>query len=279
MFDYLRLYRIDVALIAFFSYLIGSEIGATWKYEDILIASAISLISTNFIYSFNSWADCEIDKKNKPWRPLPSGKIKSSKALLYSMILLILSLIYPFFIFKSYFTLFLFLLIPFLGIIYSARPVRLRRYSIPSVIIISIGLITPVTLGYFMNTDDTSLYPIFIILFIYCLGIVPFKDIEDRDGDIQNNMENLFARLGKVLLLTSICTLLINLVLIFIFSIKVLIYKIFLLLIVFSSFILVFIWYILQKDLKNLYQILIYTFLGECIIIYIILYLFQIKRG
>ena len=75
MLSYIQLCRVDAALIAFFSYLVGAELAGGTDWYDIVIAIAVTLISTNFIYSFNSWTDRELDRISKPYRPIPSGKI------------------------------------------------------------------------------------------------------------------------------------------------------------------------------------------------------------
>lgn len=270
MVNYLKLFRQDVAAIAFFSYLTGCRIAGRITLTDIIIAGAVTLISTNFIYSFNSWTDRDIDRVNKPWRPVPSGKIKPSSAMIYSIILLVISCIYPFFIFKNHLTLSLFLLMPFLGIIYSAPPLRLRKYSIPAVIIISAGLTTPISLGYFMNSSHRSIYPFFITIFIYCLFIVPLKDIEDRDGDLKYGMENLYEKFGGRLIDFCLLGLLTDLLLVIILNINLL-FKIFLIIIIITPVAIIIFWRKLGKNLNNLYQTLIYTVILEGFVLYIIL--------
>lgn len=265
MFYYLKLFRADVALISFFSYIIGSVLANNLKVKDIFIAALLTMISTNFIYSFNSWADREIDRINKPWRPIPAGKIKPESALSYSIVLAILSFIYPFFIFTSYLTLLLFLLLPVLGILYSAKIFYLRKYPFPALIIISTGLVTPISLGYFMNKCDISMIPFFIVLFLYCFSIVPLKDIEDIDGDIKSEVGNLFARFGKNLLVFSVIGLILDCLLVFFFHFSGIL-KIYLFIFIISTTGLIFFYSRLKRNLKKLYQTIIYLVIMECII-------------
>ncbi len=204
MIAYLRLFRADAALIAFVSYLIGAELAGSARWQDVVAAALVTCISTNFIYSFNSWADRRIDARNKPWRPIPSGRIAAEKALFYSLFLLIMAVIYPFFIAHSLLTLLLFQLLPVLGILYSARPFSFRRNSLLSTLTISIGLVTPLILGYSMNTAETTLMPLFFGLFIYCLSVVPLKDIEDAEGDQAFGIRNLYLQYENRLPLFSL---------------------------------------------------------------------------
>lgn len=209
--SYTKLCRYDAALIAFFSYITGAELAGGSDRFDFLSALLVTLVSTNFIYSINSWADRDIDKINKSYRPIPSGIISPKHALYYSLFLLTASVIYPFFIYNSFFTLFLFLLLPVLGILYSLKPVRIRNYPIPAVLTISTGLITPLLLGFFMNSNEKGLIPFFTALYVYCLFVIPLKQIEEKKEDRKENNKNLYIQLGHRLLYISITCLALNL--------------------------------------------------------------------
>lgn len=263
---YLRLCRIDGALIAFFSYLVGAELAGGPDLNDIIIALAVTLISTNFIYSFNSWTDWHIDKINKPDRPIPSGEIRPKNAFIYSLVLLILSVAYPFLVFESYFTLFLLLILPVLGLLYSAKPFRLRRYPAPAIITICLGLITPIMLGYFSNTSDISLVPFFIVLFLYCLSVVPLKEIEEVEEDARGGYQNLFSIFGERLLVFSICGLFADILLVFLLNFSYIL-KAYLLIFTISSMVCISVFVIFRRKLDKLYQTIIYLVIIEGIVL------------
>lgn len=270
MISYLQLCRSDVALIAFFSYLVGAELAGGTDLYDVIIALAVTLISTNFIYSFNSWTDWEIDRVSKAYRPIPCGKIKPAQALIYSLALLILSVVYPLFVYKSYFTLSLFLLLPVLGLLYSARPIRLRRYPFAATVTISMGLITPIMLGYFMNTSDTCLIPFFVILFLFCLSVIPLKKIEEVDEDEISGYRNLYSKFGLMILLWPIGGLSLVLFLVLFFSAENLL-KIYMLVITISSMVCILLFGVFREKLYQLYQTIIYIVVVEGVIFYLIL--------
>jgi 4-hydroxybenzoate polyprenyltransferase len=272
MISYFQLCRSDAALIAFFSYLIGAELAGGTDLYDIIIALAVTLISTNFIYSFNSWTDWEIDRISKSYRPIPSGKIKPAHALIYSLVLLILSVGYPFFVFQSHFTLLLFLLLPALGLLYSAGPIRLRRYPFAATATISIGLITPIMLGYFMNTSNTCLIPFFVILFLFCLSVVPLKKIEEVDEDERSGYRNLYSRFGIMILIWPLGGLSLVLLLLFFWTREDLL-KTYLLVTTISSMGCILGFGMFRKKLYQLYQTIIYIVIAEGIIFYLILML------
>lgn len=270
MFSYIQLCRLDAALIAFFSYIVGAELAGGTDGYDVFIAVSVTLISTNFIYSFNSWADREIDKISKPYRPIPSGRIKPAHGLFYSLVLLILSIIYPLFVYKSYFTLFLFFLLPTLGLLYSVKPIRLRRYPIPAAFTISLGLITPIMLGYFMNRSDTGMLSFFVGLFLYCLSVVPLKKIEEVEEDKKSGYRNLYTEFGLLLLFWPLCGL--SLVLFWtLFVISGSVLKTYMLILTISSMGCILVFSMFKERLHLLYQTIIYTVVIGGIVFYLVL--------
>ncbi len=191
-----RLYRADAALIAFFAYLAGAQLSGVFDpVLDLLLAALVSGVSMNFIYSFNSWADRQEDAINKPHRPIPSGELSEGGAFRYTMVLLVLSVVYPLSFWHTPATLVLFYLLPLLGVLYSAGP-RLKRNPITAAITTSLILVTPMMLGYAMHSNDSSIMPFFGGLFGFCLGAIPLKDIEDEEGDVAAGLGNWLARLG-----------------------------------------------------------------------------------
>lgn len=270
MIAYLQLFNSDAALIAFISYLTGAELAGGAHVQDFAIAILVTCISTNFIYSFNSWADREIDAINKPWRPLPSQRIIARNALVYSLFLLVMAVIYPFFIAQSVLTLLLFQLLPVLGLLYSAKPFSFRRNSILSTLTISIGLVTPLMLGYFMNTSETKLLPLFFGLFVYCLSVVPLKDIEDAEGDRVCGIRNLYLYYGSRLTMFSVVGLIADLVWIFVVPLPQLL-KIHIMIVIIASIACILIFRYWRFNIKKLYRTIIRTVIALAIILNIII--------
>jgi|ETNmetMinimDraft_26_1059896.scaffolds.fasta_scaffold63403_1 4-hydroxybenzoate polyprenyltransferase len=212
-FDYMRLTRLDVTLIAFFSYLIGGKLVSPLKIEDGFVAAAIAFISTNSIYSLNAWADRDIDRVNSPDRPVASGRIPAAHALRYALVMLVLSVTYPWFIATSYIALGLFLLLPLLGVLYSVPQVYLKRNAPAAVLVTSTGLLVPILLGYVMHGGSGANAAFFVMLYVFCLSVVPLKDITDVDGDTRAGIDNLYHRYGRRLLIVCLLGLTVDAVL------------------------------------------------------------------
>lgn len=199
---FLHLYRLDVCVIFFFLYFLGSYVAAGFYFNlpgTLLVAILISGISINFIYVLNSWSDADIDKINKPERPIPSNIVSKSQAFTYALMLLALSLAYPVILFGVTSRAALFLLFPLAGILYS-NPVysfKKRKYLALSLITATAFLVC--FLGYSSNNGAIS--PVLLVstcMFIAsCVAIVPLKDLPDVEGDAAGNADNWFKKGGQ----------------------------------------------------------------------------------
>ncbi|MEW5733271.1 MAG: UbiA family prenyltransferase [Thermodesulfobacteriota bacterium] len=201
----MRLFRADAAVIAFGSFLTGAHLASGAKAADLLAAVLVTAFSANFCYSFNAYTDWPVDAINKPRRPIPRGLVSPRGALVYSLFLLAGSLVFPFFLANNTFSLLCFLLIPALGLAYSANPVRLKERPPFSVLTVSLGLILPLVIGY-ANAGgmDARMYFFFGALFLFCASLVGLKDVEDVAGDTALSQVNLYDRYGSRLLAFSI---------------------------------------------------------------------------
>ncbi|MBN1227287.1 MAG: UbiA family prenyltransferase [Deltaproteobacteria bacterium] len=251
---YLRLYRADVAIITFFGYLFGVQIAGPLDIKDCAIALAVSFISVNFVYSLNALTDREIDRINKPGRPIPSGKIDLKNVRLYVVLLFIISLLYPFLVFNTHLSLFLFLMLPLLGIFYSLEPIHLKRYFALASTTTSAILICPFLMGYTMNTASYEHIPVFFSLFLCGASVIPLKDIEDKVGDVTHGCTNWYFKLGlKGLLLFCFLALAFDMVFVLFVKIDPLL-KAFLLIYIFSLILILGLFAFFGWDPKKIYR-------------------------
>lgn len=200
----LQLYRLDVAVISFGAYAAGLVFSGGVSLADLPVGLGISLISFNYIYSLNSIEDRDIDSVNKPHRPIPSGKLPLGIAQRYVTFLLVLSVAYPFFVRTDIINLVLFLLLPLLGWVYSRPPLHLKTSAIPAMVSIAFMYTTPVAIGLTSRLDALSSVHATLLsyIFLFCLSIVPLKDIEDVEGDQLHGSRNFLALLGMSQLLS-----------------------------------------------------------------------------
>jgi len=195
----LQLYRLDVAVISFGAYIAGLVFSGGVRMADLPVGLGISLISFNYIYSLNSIEDRHVDLVNKPQRPIPAGKLPLRIAQRYVTLILALSVAYPFIVQTDMINLALFLLLPLLGWAYSRPPLRLKTKTIPAAISIAIAYTTSVAIGLTsrLDTMDSVHAALLSYIFLFCLSIVPLKDIEDVVGDRLHGSKNWLALLGQ----------------------------------------------------------------------------------
>ena len=88
----LELVRARNAAIAFFGVLVGAALSGNFTLAPVILAAfsaALILAGGNAI---NDFFDVEVDKTNRPERPIPSGRTSKKSALAVSLILFLLGL-------------------------------------------------------------------------------------------------------------------------------------------------------------------------------------------
>ena len=219
MIRYLKLFRPDAALISMVSYLIGAAMAGGPDALDIKRALLLTIIPVNFIYSINCWADRDLDAISKPYRPIPQGLLSAQNALKYCIGLLAASIILPFFLYTSCLAISLSLLLPLLGIVYSIEPFRLRNRPWLDTLTISLGLVLPMILAWVSRglgvTPPLPRLSLFLIIWLYCLGTVSLKKIEETEEDQAAGIPNLYLIHGNKFIYYSFAVLLLTLVLTF----------------------------------------------------------------
>lgn len=248
----------------------------------ILIAILLSFISVNFIYSLNSWFDAGVDKINKPNRPIPSGLISKKQALIYSIILGIISIIYPFILFYSSNFKFIFFIFPLIGILYSNKIFSFKKNKYLSIMLITVNALVVVFTGYIINGGNIkSNHDIIILLLIFlfaCFGIIPLKDITDIKGDKENNLDNwLITNKQKNIIRFSIVMCVVSLFLAFFINN---IYLSLFFIINLSSVIILFIVFLIWKiSFNKFYNTLLRVFILDFILeLMIFLFLYFLKK-
>lgn len=201
----LGLYRLDVAVISFCAYMAGLAFSGGIDFPAGLITgAAVSLISFNYIYSLNSIEDRDIDRVNKPHRPLPAGRLSLELAQQYTSLLLVLSVVYPFFVRTTIIDLIALLTLPALGWAYSKPPLRLKTKAIPATVSIAIMYTLPLAAAFASRQGNITRAQFVLLgyIFLLCLSVVPLKDIEDVEGDALYDSKNFLALFGANRLFT-----------------------------------------------------------------------------
>lgn len=165
--------------IAFFAgYLLFAD-----TYDNLVFAlasTALNLMATN---TLNQCTDVEIDRINKPDRPIPSGKISLRSASRLFIILYGLSLLLSYFVNKEFMLLTVFATL--LGLGYSIKPFKFKDRLLISNISIAIGYgLLNFLLGWSANKPIEDA-PLSILLFLTLFDLFAniSKDYRDIEGD------------------------------------------------------------------------------------------------
>ncbi|MEW5996255.1 MAG: UbiA family prenyltransferase [Candidatus Micrarchaeota archaeon] len=159
-------------------------IRAEGVFLPLLIASFSAALLNGASNIFNQACDVEVDRINKPARPLPSGRVKLGEAERAAAGTYILSLALAAFVNAYFFILAAFA--AFLTILYSWHPVRLKNHGwvANGTIAVSRGLLLTVA-GWSVAASPFSPVPWFIgsIFGLFLLGAASTKDFADIPGD------------------------------------------------------------------------------------------------
>ena len=155
----------------------------------------------------NQYFDIEVDRINKPHRPLPSGAIKPRSALIIVGLCYLTALFLSFFLGQLYSLIAIIAI--FLSFTYSHPYTQIRKRSILlQVFIINAGYSVITFLIGWCVYKPVELIPLWFIVFLFItdVGGVIVKDYRDYEGDKKHGYITLPTLLGyeKAVLLNSV---------------------------------------------------------------------------
>lgn len=172
-------------------FIITKEVNPTIQLLFVAISISFAMFGFNIL---NHICDVEIDKINKPLRPLPSNKISANQASILSLFFYITSILIAYNI-NSLFLKIIFTYI-ILGAIYSAPPLRLRRFLFSGNIFGGIFYAAiPFFSGWSVTTTPLPKI-LFIFYFILIFIIATSKDIEDIEGEKKFGIKTIANTIG-----------------------------------------------------------------------------------
>ena len=143
--------------------------------------------------------EIEIDRINKPYRPIVKGIITRKEGIVFSIALFSISIAMSFLVSQIF--LFWILVIAFFSVFYSAPPFRIKKIFVLNNVWqgVARGFLPVVAV---FSIFSTSFPPPFAIAFgvtiaIWIVGGQASKDIDDIDGDKRYGIRNFFTVLSK----------------------------------------------------------------------------------
>ena len=197
---YLELSRPINGVIALISVLLGGFFAVgTLNHLDVLTVAISALLLLSAGNAFNDYCDYEIDRINKPQRPIPSGRVQRRGALIFAVVLLSIGAALGFLV--NRYAALIALIVSSCLIAYA---VWLKRTPLVGNLVV--GMLTGLTFiagGVAVMSIRGVLVPaIFAFLFTTAREIV--KDIEDTEGDIENRAKTIAVISKRVAVLMAL---------------------------------------------------------------------------
>lgn len=194
--------------ISFLTIIIAAGVTGTLEpFTHVMLAAISASLITISANVINDYYDVEIDKINKPKRPLPSGKLSKKQALVYSLVVFIIA-----------WTVAVSINIPmFLVAFLSGLLLILYSYKLKRTIIwgnLTVSVVTAMAFiygGMAVHRAESAVYPA-IFAFLFHFGREIIKDVQDVEGDQSQGAKTFPIRYGNrnaLILTTLIFTLLI----------------------------------------------------------------------
>lgn len=151
----------------------------------------------------NQIADVDIDRINKPYRPLPSGRSTIEEAWLiagiYNSVTVAAGLLLVLLTGNYVAVSISYLAMSFFAVFYSLEPVRSKArgawFSLTWQALAR-GLLPPIYASWILTGDPVRLWPLAVLAFLWVMSLQPTKDFDDVEGDRMFGIETLPVRYG-----------------------------------------------------------------------------------
>ncbi len=165
-----------------------------FNFFPLLIGAFMYSLLNGASNSYNQVYDLEIDRINRPERPLPSGKLSTREALIFAYVVYTVGLYVAFVISFSFFIVTAVCLA--ITTLYSTPPIWLKKRFMLSTITIAfcqscLFLLAGWVIFPFANPLEPTLWYIGILLFIFLIGACGTKDFTEVEGDKKYGMKTL----------------------------------------------------------------------------------------
>lgn len=190
---YLRLIRPSVVALGSFGALVGALVAGFYDPFEIIIAMLVVFFIGGAGNAINDYYDYQIDKTNKPTRPIPSGLVERKNVYRFAKVFYILGIAFCFLISIYCFALALFSV--FLTWLYSAK--LKTKMPIGNFIASWFAASTFLFGGLLTETVNVTVLVLFVMAFFGSMGREITKDIEDMVGDKKGGKKTIPLIFGE----------------------------------------------------------------------------------
>ncbi len=201
---YLELARPLNGIIAFISAWLGGMFASQGNMENLinirlLLVSISALVLLSAGNAINDYCDYDIDRINRPRRPLPSGRIRRTNALIFAMVLTTIGICLGTLINRNATGI---AILVFVALVCYAFWLK-RTPFVGNLVVSGLTGLTFIAGGVAIDSVQGTLIPaIFAFLFTTAREIV--KDLEDTEGDLKNNAKTLATLNPRMAVRTAI---------------------------------------------------------------------------
>ena len=170
---------------------LGGYVAGTGAWGPVALAALATLFVSASSNAWNDYRDIEIDRINQPQRPLPAGLVSPRAALIFSVVLAILSVVVAAFINPTA------LIIAVLsnGLLY-LYSIRLKStVLLGNITVALISAMSPVFGGVAAGNYRPALW-LGGIIFVGILGREILKTLADYDGDLAHDVRTIATAWG-----------------------------------------------------------------------------------
>ncbi len=170
---------------------LGGYVAGTGAWDKILLAALATLFVSASSNAWNDYRDIDIDRINQPQRPLPAGMVSPRAALVFSVVLAVLSVVLAA------------LINPTALVIAAASNLLLYAYSVwlKSTVLLGnatvalISALSPVFGGVAAGNARPSLW-LGAIIFVGILAREVLKTLADYEGDKAHGVRTISTAIG-----------------------------------------------------------------------------------
>jgi len=185
-------------VIVGFAVIVGAALAAVdvsnIAWQNLVLGFVTGFMLTAASMVINDYYDRQIDSINEPTRPIPSGLVAPTNALIFAFALTIAGFIAAFL--TNTYSL---LVAVFAWMIFTAYTTVGKRTGLPGNFLVSICVSIPLVYGSFAVAEslETNVLIFASIVFLANTGREITKGIVDVQGDKSNNIRTLAVRLGE----------------------------------------------------------------------------------
>lgn len=201
---YLELARPLNGIIAFISAWLGGMFASQGNMENLidirlLLVSISALVLLSAGNAINDYCDYDIDRINRPRRPLPSGRIRRTNALIFAIVLTAIGIYLGILINKNATGIAILVCVALVCYAFYLK----RTPFVGNLVVSGLTGLTFIAGGVAVDSVQGTLLPaIFAFLFTTAREIV--KDLEDTEGDLKNNAKTLATLNPRIAVRTAI---------------------------------------------------------------------------